>query len=68
MTTPRLQLKITLDAVEPPVWRRAVVEDDLSFQQLRKVIQTATGWGQGRGDGPGLANTPAAGSTARNAP
>jgi hypothetical protein len=44
MTTLRLQLKITLDNLEPPVWRRVVVRDDLSFLQLHKVIQAAMGW------------------------
>jgi hypothetical protein len=40
----RLQLKITLDHVEPAVWRRVVVSDALTFQQLHKVIQRAMGW------------------------
>jgi pRiA4b ORF-3-like protein len=40
----RLQLKITLDNLEPPIWRRVVVRDDLSFAQLHKVIQAAMGW------------------------
>ena len=42
--TDSLQLKITLDNVEPPVWRRLVVRDDLSFLQLHKIIQAAMGW------------------------
>lgn len=42
--TDRLQLKITLDEVEPPVWRRIVVRDDLTFLQLHKIIQAAMGW------------------------
>lgn len=40
----RLQLKITLEHVEPAVWRRLVVSDALSFAQLHKVIQRAMGW------------------------
>jgi len=43
--TKRLQLKITLDEVEPPVWRRVLVRDDLTFLQLHQVIQAAMGWG-----------------------
>lgn len=40
----RLQLKIVLDNVNPPVWRRVVVADSLSFLQLHRVIQRAMGW------------------------
>jgi hypothetical protein len=40
----RLQLKITLDHVEPAVWRRVVVSDSLTFAQLHDVIQRAMGW------------------------
>jgi hypothetical protein len=43
-TTNRLQLKITLDHVEPAVWRRVVVSDALTFLQLHRVIQRAMGW------------------------
>jgi len=43
-TPNRLRLKITLDNVEPPIWRRVVVRDDLTFQQLHEVIQAAMGW------------------------
>ena len=45
MTNPvRLQLKITLEHVEPAVWRRVVVSDSLTFLQLHDVIQRAMGW------------------------
>ncbi len=40
----RLQLKITLDNLEPAVWRRVVVSDSLTFLQLHDVIQRAIGW------------------------
>ncbi|MBK6975626.1 MAG: plasmid pRiA4b ORF-3 family protein [Sterolibacteriaceae bacterium] len=40
----RLQLKITLEHVEPAVWRRVVVSDSLTFLQLHDVIQRAMGW------------------------
>jgi hypothetical protein len=38
------QLKIALLHVRPPVWRRVVVPDDLTFAQLHRVIQVAMGW------------------------
>lgn len=40
----RLQLKISLDNIEPAVWRRVVVSDSLTFLQLHDVIQRAMGW------------------------
>lgn len=40
----RLQLKITLEHLKPAIWRRVVVSDALTFQQLHKVIQYAMGW------------------------
>ncbi len=42
--TTRLQLKIVLDHLKPPIWRRVVVNDDITFLQLHKVIQHAMGW------------------------
>ncbi len=39
-----LQLKIVLDHIKPAIWRRVLVRDDLTFQQLHKVIQAAMGW------------------------
>jgi hypothetical protein len=39
-----LQLKITLEDIEPKIWRRFVVEDCLSFHDLHKVIQRVMGW------------------------
>ena len=37
------RLKITLDDVKPPVWRRVEVED-CSLETLHEVIQDAMGW------------------------
>ncbi len=49
MNTPaapqRLQLRIALENIEPPIWRRVIVPDNLSFAQLHKIIQRAMGWG-----------------------
>lgn len=39
-----LQLKITLDGIEPPIWRRILVPSWISFLKLHKIIQRAMGW------------------------
>jgi len=39
-----LQLKITLKDVKPPVWRRVLVRDDITFYKLHRIIQYAMGW------------------------
>lgn len=41
---PRLRLKVTLDDVEPTLWRTVVVPSDLPLDGLHEVIQTAMGW------------------------
>jgi hypothetical protein len=38
------QLKITLEDVEPPVWRRIQVASSIDLAELHAVIQTAMGW------------------------
>lgn len=40
----RLLLRITLRDVDPPVWRRVAVAEDLTLAQLHRVIQRAFGW------------------------
>lgn len=48
MTTPSpvsiYQLKITLRAAHPPIWRRVSVPGRFNLQQLHQVIQVAMGW------------------------
>jgi hypothetical protein len=48
MTTPapapRLQLRVALKNVAPPIWRRIIVDGGISFAQLHVVIQRAMGW------------------------
>ena len=38
------QLKVTLEGIEPPVWRRLVVPSDFTLYDLHYVIQVAMGW------------------------
>lgn len=38
------QLKITIEYTKPPVWRRVIVPDGITFEDLHKVIQEAFGW------------------------
>lgn len=38
------QLKITLQEVEPPVWRRLLVPAHFTLERLHTVIQKAMGW------------------------
>jgi hypothetical protein len=44
MPTNILQLKITLENIKPPIWRRVEVKDDITFYELHHVIQIAMGW------------------------
>jgi Plasmid pRiA4b ORF-3-like protein len=39
-----LQFKITLQGIEPPIWRRIQVPDSYSFWDLHVAIQDAMGW------------------------
>ena len=39
-----LQLKIVLQGISPPVWRRVLVEDTISFYRLHSIIQKVMGW------------------------
>jgi hypothetical protein len=43
---PRLifQLRVTLDDVEPPVWRRVLVPGGYTLDRLHRVVQYAVGW------------------------
>lgn len=38
------QLKVTLQGVEPPIWRRLVVPSEFTLYQLHCAIQVAMGW------------------------
>src|SRR3989338_9979532 len=39
-----LQLKIILRDIEPKIWRRFLVYDNISFHKLHGIIQDAMGW------------------------
>lgn len=39
-----LQLKISLQGIKPPIWRRFTVKDSISFDKLHRVIQEVMGW------------------------
>ena len=38
------QLKITIKGSKPPIWRRVIVPDQITFKQLHQVIQAIFGW------------------------
>ena len=38
------QLKVTLEDIEPPIWRRIQVKGDATLFKLHKIIQLAMGW------------------------
>lgn len=38
------QLKITLQDIRPPIWRRVLVPGNMSLGTLHEIIQTAMGW------------------------
>ena len=40
----RLQFKITLKGIRPPIWRRFLVPEGLSLSDLHDVIQEVMGW------------------------
>lgn len=44
MMAKTLQLKIVLNGTKPPVWRRFLVNDSITFAKFHWVIQTVMGW------------------------
>jgi len=43
MATKILQLKVTLRHIDPPIWRRIEVKDDITFYELHHIIQIVMG-------------------------
>ena len=43
----KLELKITLKGVRPPIWRRVEAPGTISLADLHQVIQAAMGWHDG---------------------
>ena len=41
---PVLQLRIMLEDVHPPVWRRLLVPGSVRLDKLHRVFQAAMGW------------------------
>ena len=41
---PVYQLKITLDGIIPPIWRRILVYGDVKLYKLHKILQAVMGW------------------------
>ncbi len=39
-----LQLKIYLQGSKPKIWRRFLIEDSITFNELHDIIQTVMGW------------------------
>lgn len=40
-----LQLKIQIDGIEPKIWRRFLVKENINFHGLHKIIQIVMRWG-----------------------
>jgi hypothetical protein len=38
------QVKVTLNASEPPIWRRVLVPGDVTLERLHYILQVAMGW------------------------
>jgi hypothetical protein len=38
------QLKVTLEGIRPPIWRRIQVRGDMSLFKLHKILQVGMGW------------------------
>ena len=41
---PALQLRISLNTIEPPIWRRLWVEESITLGRLHEVLQIVMGW------------------------
>jgi|TARA_B100001964_G_C14245348_1_gene607137 hypothetical protein len=39
-----LQLRINLEEIKPEIWRRFLIQDDISFEKLHNIVQEVMGW------------------------
>lgn len=37
-------IKVTIMEIEPPVWRRLLVPENITFSKLHRIIQASFGW------------------------
>jgi hypothetical protein len=44
MSSDTIRLKVTLEGILPPIWRRVEVPADITLAKLHAVIQVAMGW------------------------
>ena len=42
--SPIYQIKVTLEGIKPPVWRRLLVRSEITLGSLHHIIQAAFGW------------------------
>lgn len=38
------QIKVSLNGIRPPIWRRLLVPGSFSLKELHDVLQVAVGW------------------------
>ncbi len=38
------QIKVTLEGIKPPIWRRLLVSSTISLKDFHEILQTAIGW------------------------
>jgi len=38
------QIKVTLDGVRPPIWRRILIQSDITLGNLHTILQIVMGW------------------------
>ncbi len=44
ISSPTLQVKVTLEGIRPPIWRRLLIPSDISLRKFHDILQIAFGW------------------------